>query len=171
MDLDEDEDMADFAPPKSPLTPVQPALPDEVSHSDDEDADVEVAECEQTTPEPIETVDVATQTEEPTQAVNAMTIAATVQHRFAQLLEVGTREQVEHVLHQLMSAAVAYNPRPYLDDRAVRTHNHLRQTSCEGAERANVFVSQSFTRQCSRFGTPTHLSHVRTTTSRPNTQI
>ena len=125
VDLEEDEDMADFAPP--PLTPMQSPLPDEVSHSDDEDIvddDAEEAECEQTTPELIETVDVSTQTEEPTHAVNAMTIAATVQHRFAQLLEFGTREQVEHVLHQLMSAAVAYNPRPYLDDRAVRREPH-----------------------------------------------
>ena len=124
VDLEEDEDMADFAPP--PLTPRQSPLPDEVTPSEDEDIvndDAEEAESEQNTPE-IETADAATQTEEPTQAVCAMTVAAAVQHRFAQLLEIGTRDQVEHALHQLMSAAVAYNPRPYLDSRAVRREPH-----------------------------------------------
>jgi hypothetical protein len=138
VSVDEDDDlvMADYTVQPSPVTPAQSPLPDEVSHSDDEEAAVEVkTEGEsQTTPEQLEFADAATQTDEPLVQLNAMVVAASVQHRFAQLLEIGSREQVEHVLHQLMSAAVAYNPRPYLDDHAVRREPHSPSSSPDELE-------------------------------------
>jgi hypothetical protein len=102
VDLEEEDiEDADFSPPQSPrpldVDAIAVEVEEPLSGTDEEQA------LTLTSPssEAVETMEVATQTDDPTPAVNAMTLAATIQHRFAQLLEVGSRDKLNTLYNNL----------------------------------------------------------------------